>query len=129
MSSVEAAIDERLSVRPDEPVIVKKYPSAFFETDFETCLAKDRIDTLIIAGCTTSACVRATTVDAMQRGYRPLLAAECIGDITPALHAVHLADLRSRYADVVPVDALTAYLRGLDGRRSIVTASTEESRT
>lgn len=116
ISSVESAIDERLTVQPDEPVIVKKFPSAFFETNLESRLAKDGIDTLIIAGCTTSACVRATAIDAMQRGYRPTIAAECVGDITPALHAVHLADLRSRYADVVALDQLIAYLGGLDRR-------------
>jgi nicotinamidase-related amidase len=112
LSSVEVAIDERLAVRPGEPVIVKKYPSAFFETGLDNLLTKDGVDTLIIAGCTTSMCVRATAIDAMQRGYRTQLAAEAIGDITPALHAVNLADLGSRYADVVPVDELIAYLLG-----------------
>ena len=105
------AIDERLAVRPDEPVIVKKYPSAFFGTDFEQMLTARGVDTLIITGCTTSACVRATAVDSMQRGFRTLLAAEAINDITPLMHAVHLRDLGSRYADIVSVDDLIAYVR------------------
>ena len=107
------AIDERLAVRADEPVIVKKYPSAFFGTDFEDRLKGDGVDTLIITGCTTSACVRATAVDAMQRGFKTLLAAEAINDITPLLHAVHLRDLGSRYADIVSVDDLIGYVRNV----------------
>lgn len=106
-------IDERLAVRPDEPVIVKKYPSAFFGTDFQERLERDGVDTLIIAGCTTSACVRATAVDSMQRGFKTLLAAEAINDITPLMHAIHLRDLGGRYADVVSVDDLVTYLDGL----------------
>ena len=68
------------------------------------------VDTLIIAGCTTSVCVRATTIDAMQRGFRPLVAAEAVGDYDASLHAVHLRDLDARYADVMSVEALMAYL-------------------
>ena len=115
-SAPEVAIDERLGALPGEPVIVKKYASSFFETELDAMLRKDGVDTLIIAGCTTSCCVRATTIDAMQRGYRPLVAAEAVGDLNPALHALHLADLRARYADVVPVDDLIAYV-GSIGRR------------
>jgi nicotinamidase-related amidase len=103
-------IDPALARRPGEPVIVKKYPSAFFGTDFERELALQRIDTLIIAGCTTSVCVRATAIDAMQRGYRPIVAAQAVGDFNPALHAAHLRDLDARYADVVSTDEVLAYL-------------------
>lgn len=109
-------IDERLAVRADEPVIVKKYPSAFFGTDFEDLLKRDGVDTLIITGCTTSACVRATAVDSMQRGFKTLLAAEAINDITPLVHAVHLRDLGARYADIVSVDDLIIYIRDVPPR-------------
>ena len=112
-STIEVAIDERLARRPDEPVIVKKYPSAFFGTDLDERLRRQGVDTVILGGCTTSSCVRATAVDAMQRGYKTLLAAEAIGDMHPALHAIHLADLKSRYADVVAVDELIPYLRSI----------------
>jgi nicotinamidase-related amidase len=56
-------------------------------------------------------CVRATVVDAMQRGYRTLVAREAVGDFLPDLHQLHLADLDSRYADVVGVDDVISYLR------------------
>lgn len=111
--SPAVAIDDRLAVRPNEPVLVKKYPSAFFGTGFEPMLEADGVDTLIITGCTTSACVRATAIDSMQRGFRTLLAAEAINDITPLMHAVHLRDLGTRYADIVAVDALIEYVRGV----------------
>jgi maleamate amidohydrolase len=104
-------IDERLARRDDEPLIVKKYPSAFFGTDLHARLQARGVDTLIITGCTTSVCVRATTLDAMQHGYRPLVAAEGVGDFNADLHALHLKDLDARYADVMPVDALLDHLR------------------
>jgi maleamate amidohydrolase len=97
----------------DEPVIVKKFPSAFFETDLHQRLRALDIDTLIIAGCTTSVCVRATAIDAMQHHYHTLIAEEAVGDFDPALHAVHLRDLDARYADVLPVDRLLSYFHSL----------------
>lgn len=108
--TVEVAIDERLSPRTDEPVIVKKYPSAFFGTDLDARLKADGVDTLVICGCTTSVCVRASTIDAMALGYRPLLAAEAIGEMNPNLHAIHLTEMNARYADVVSVADAIAYL-------------------
>ena len=103
-------IDPALGARADETVVVKKFPSSFFGTELEAMLAARRVDTLIIAGCTTSVCVRATAIDAMQRGLHTVIAAEAVGEFDPALHAVHLADIDSRYADVVPVGEIVAYL-------------------
>jgi maleamate amidohydrolase len=103
-------IDPALAVQPGEPVIVKKFPSAFYGTALEQMLARQGVDTLILAGCTTSVCVRATAIDAMQRGFRTILAMEAVGEFDASLHALHLTDLDSRYADVVPVDEVVAYL-------------------
>jgi maleamate amidohydrolase len=104
-------IDPALAVRPREPVIVKKFPSSFHGTGLEAMLAEQGVDTLILAGCTTSVCVRATALDAMQRGLRCVVAAEAVGEFDAALHALHLVDLDSRYADVVAVDELVRYLQ------------------
>jgi nicotinamidase-related amidase len=106
----EVEIDERLAPRSDEPVLVKKYPSAFFGTTLDAELKRGGVDTLIICGCTTSACVRATTVDSMQHGYRTILAHDAISDIIPELHTIHLADLVSRYADAVSTAELVGLL-------------------
>jgi maleamate amidohydrolase len=107
------AIDVDLDPQPDEPVIVKKFPSAFFETDLHARLRAQQVDTLIVTGCTTSVCVRATAIDSMQHGYHTLVAKEAVGDFNDALHAVHLRDMDARYADVVGVDELLDYFRAL----------------
>ncbi|HET6607536.1 MAG TPA: isochorismatase family protein [Rhodopila sp.] len=104
-------IDPVLQPLASEPVIVKQYPSAFFGTDLHERLRRDQIDTLLIAGCTTSVCVRATALDAMQHGYRAILVKEAIGDFDPAIHALHLADVDARYGDVITLDAALTYLR------------------
>lgn len=110
--SLLVAIDDRLRRRDAEPVIEKPYPSAFFGTDLEARLRAHAVDTLVIAGCTTSVCVRATALDAMQRGFRPLVVAEAVGDFDAGLHALHLKDLDARYADVVAADHALRYLAG-----------------
>ena len=115
MGSPAVTIDATLGARPDEPVIVKKFASAFFETDLAARMSSLGVDTIVLAGCTTSVCVRATAVDAMQHGYRTLIAAEAVGDFDAALHAVHLRDLEARYADVMPVEDLLAYFRSAHG--------------
>ena len=115
MGSPAVSIDATLGPLPDEPVIVKKFASAFFETDLAARMSALSVDTIVLAGCTTSVCVRATAVDAMQHGYRTLIAAEAVGDFDAALHAVHLRDLEARYADVMPVEDLLAYFRSTHG--------------
>jgi len=97
-------IDPVLARQPNEPMIVKKFPSAFFATGLHAALQQACVDTLLIAGCTTSVCVRATALDAMQHGYRPLVVREAVGDFDAAIHELHLADLDARYADVVGLD-------------------------
>jgi maleamate amidohydrolase len=113
IGSEAVAIDPVLEPQAHEPVIVKKFPSAFFETDLHRRLQNLGIDTLIIAGCTTSVCVRATAIDSMQHAYHTLIAADAVGDFDPALHAVHLRDMDARYADVMPVSELLAYFETL----------------
>jgi len=104
-------IDPALAPQPADITIVKKYPSALFGTGLHETLQKRGIDTLILAGCTTSVCVRATAIDAMQHGYRTLVVREAVGDFDAAVHAVHLADVGARYADVVGLEDALAYLR------------------
>ena len=65
---------------PTDSLLVKKYASCFFGTDLVPRLMNQRVDTLIITGCTTSGCVRATAVDAVQNGFRPMVVREAVGD-------------------------------------------------
>ena len=106
-------LDPRLERREDEPIIVKKYASAFFGTDLIARLNSRHVDTLVITGCTTSGCVRATAVDAVQNGIVPVVVREAVGDRAEAPHRQSLFDLEQKYADVVSVDEVLAYLSDL----------------
>ncbi len=94
-------IDERLGRREGEPIIVKAHASAFFGVPFASMLAGR--DTLVICGASTSGCVRATVVDAMQHGLSPIVPAECVGDRNPRAHEQTLEDVGGRYGDVLPL--------------------------
>jgi maleamate amidohydrolase len=106
----EVEVDPALGRRREEPVIVKKYASAFFGTDLLTRLNTRRADTLILTGCTTSGCVRATAVDGLQNGFRVMVAREAVGDRAQAAHEQSLFDLHAKYADVVSVDDVLSHL-------------------
>lgn len=107
-------IDDRVAPAPEDLVFVKRYPSAFFGTTLFTALTQRRVDTLIITGTTTSGCIRATTVDALQYGFRPIVAEDCVADRDPAPHQANLFDLRSKYADVEPSASIADSLRSLE---------------
>jgi nicotinamidase-related amidase len=108
-------IDDALGRHPDDVLIEKRFPSSFHGSPLDALLRERGSDTLIIAGCTTSVCVRATALDAMQHGYRPIVAREAVGDFNPQLHELHLRDLDSRYADVTSVDDILAHLARAGG--------------
>jgi maleamate amidohydrolase len=105
-------IDERLQFAPGDSLLVKKYASCFFGTDLVSRLLARNIDTLVIAGCTTSGCVRATAVDACQTGFRPMIVREAVGDRSEAAHVQSLFDLDAKYGDVVTLDDTLNYLKG-----------------
>ena len=115
-------LDPRLGRRPEEPIIVKKYASAFFGTDLVSRLNARRLDTVIIVGCTTSGCVRASAVDAVQYGFRPMVVAEAVGDRAQLAHDQSLFDLNAKYADVVSMAETMAYLSGLKARRGLTSS-------
>jgi maleamate amidohydrolase len=104
-------VDPRLDIRPTDSLLVKKYASCFFGTDLVARLMSRQVDTLIITGCTTSGCVRATAVDAVQTGLRPMVVREAVGDRSAAAHEQSLFDLNAKYADVVSLDETLQYLR------------------
>jgi maleamate amidohydrolase len=106
-------IDERLQFDPNDSLLIKKYASCFFGTDLVPRLLARGIDTLIIAGCTTSGCVRATVVDACQTGFRPMIVREAVGDRSAAAHTQSLFDLDAKYGDVVTLNDTLSYLSQL----------------
>lgn len=106
-------IDPRIAPLEDEIVLVKKYPSAFFHTHLISMLIVDRIDTLIVTGCSTSGCIRATAVDAVSYGYRVTVPEEAVSDRWQAPHEANLFDIDAKYGDVVPVAEVVTYLEQL----------------
>lgn len=98
---------------PGEPVIVKQYASAFFGTSLASTLLANGIDTLLIAGVSTSGCVRATAVDAIQYGFVPIVVRDAVSDRADGPHEANLYDLQAKYAEVFSLDAALAYLTSL----------------
>jgi len=93
--------DPRLIRPSDGYIVTKRHASAFFETSLHARLAQDGVDTVVVTGCTTSGCVRATVVDASALGYRPIVVREAVGDRWPDAHVQRLHDMAAKYGDVV----------------------------
>lgn len=106
-------IDERIAPRPDEPVLNKLFASAFYGTALASMLASHGCDSVIVTGASTSGCVRATVVDALQHGYRPIVPREAVGDRNPAAHEANLYDIDLKYGDVVSLEECLAALEEL----------------
>jgi maleamate amidohydrolase len=111
-------IDPRIAPEPGEPVLNKLFASAFFGTPLSSFLAAAGCDSLIVTGASTSGCVRATVVDALQHGYRPIVPREAVGDRNPAAHEANLYDIDAKYGDVVSVDEALEHLAELAGARA-----------
>lgn len=93
-----------------EVVVVKQYASAFHGTSLSATLTALRVDTLIITGVSTSGCVRATGVDALQYGFVPVVVRQAVGDRDPRPHEANLFDLQAKYAEVVDEDQIHVWL-------------------
>jgi nicotinamidase-related amidase len=106
-------IVKEIAPLPDEIVVRKDKPSAFFGTALMSHLNARSIDTVIIAGTTTSGCVRATAVDAFSYNYRVVVVEDCVFDRGQTPHRLNLFDLDSKYADVVPAKEVMAYFERL----------------
>jgi maleamate amidohydrolase len=103
-------IDPRIAPRPAEPVLGKLFASAFFGTPLASLLVAAGVDSLLVTGASTSGCVRATVVDALQHGFRPVVAREAVADRDRAAHEQNLRDMDARYADVVPLETAVGWL-------------------
>lgn len=84
-----------------ELVVRKRLPSAFAGSDLAAWLIGKRVDTVVVAGCTTSGCVRATVLDAMNLGFLPVVVRDCVGDRAMGPHEANLFDMEQKYADVM----------------------------
>lgn len=95
-------IDPKITPEAGDLVIAKNYPSGFFGTTLASTLHTQGIDTIILIGCSTSGCVRATAVDAIQHGFRVVVPRECVGDRHDGPHEASLFDIQAKYGDVLP---------------------------
>jgi nicotinamidase-related amidase len=108
-------IDDRLAPAPQDYVIEKESASAFSGTHLTGYLTELRVDTLLITGCSTSACIRATATDAKSLRLRPIIVRECVGDRSAAAHVFTLHDIQARFADVCTLDEVLEHLRSRAG--------------
>lgn len=104
---------EGLEPEPDELIIKKQYPSAFFGTSLASTLTAMGIDSVILTGLTTSGCIRASCVDACSHGFIPIVVDEACGDRHQGPHEANLFDMNAKYADVVSEAEVITYLKSL----------------
>lgn len=110
--SRRAALDDRLRVDARHDIIVnKRMASAFFETNLGSLFTFHRVDTVVVTGGSTSGCVRATVVDSLQRSFRTIVPEECVADKHESPHFANLYDMALKYADVIPVAEVIAFMR------------------
>ena len=119
-------VDDRIRPRPSERVVVKKYASAFFDTRLDMELRGLGVDTVVIAGCTTSGCIRASAIDSMQHGFRTVVVRDAVGDRAETPHEVNLFDIDAKYGDVVSSGEVLGHLRGLGQRGGLGATADDE---
>ena len=108
-----AEIVPQLTPIESDIIIVKQYASAFFGTSLAATLTSLGVDTLLLTGCSTSGCIRASAVDGMQYGFRVIVPRECVADRHPGPHEANLFDINSKYGDVMSKGEVMEYLRTL----------------
>lgn len=105
--------DQRLARQPNEPLVEKKWASGFFATDLINRLREADVDCLVVTGLTTSGCVRATALDALQYDYPVFIPRSAVGDRNQDAHEANLHDLHAKYADVLSLDDLMRKLESV----------------
>lgn len=114
--SDEIVLDPRLPVDPARDVVVdKKGASAFHGTTLASLLRARGCDTVVLTGATTSGCVRASAVDAVQDGFSVLVPRQAVGDRAQGPHEANLFDIQAKYGDVIELDDALDYLLGTPG--------------
>lgn len=105
-----SAIVPEMAPAPGEYVVRKTVPSAFAGTPLAAWLSAHAVQSLVIAGCVTSGCVRASVLDAMQLGFRPFIVSDCVGDRAIGPHEANLFDMAQKCGEVLDLDSLRALL-------------------
>jgi len=105
-----SALDPKIYERHYDLLVCKPGPSIFFQTPVVPYFIKEGVQTVIITGCNTSGCIRASAIDSFQWGFRTMVPEDCVGDIEEQPHRDNLRDIGRRYADIVTADAVAQYL-------------------
>jgi maleamate amidohydrolase len=109
----EVEMDDRLHIGEDDHILDKRHASCFHETELNSVLNAQDVDTVVVTGCSTSACVRETAADASAYGYHSIVPETCVGDRSDRQHEAHLFDIDAKFADVEPTERVEEYLRSL----------------
>ncbi len=103
-------LDPRIYDKSYDVPLCKTGASIFFQTPVTSYFAKEQVDTVIVTGCVTSGCVRASTIDSFSHGYRTMVPEDCVGDHEDGPHQDNLRDVGRRYADIVTADGVIEYI-------------------
>ena len=114
----ETELDPRIYDAAYDVLLCKGGPSIFFQTAAAPTFVRHRVDTIIVVGCTTSGCVRASIIDAFSYGFRVIVPEDCVGDVEEGPHLANLRDVDRRYADVVDLQACLAHIASLPRRNA-----------
>jgi maleamate amidohydrolase len=118
IGSEQARLDPRIEDRAYDFVLCKTAPSIFFQTAAAPIFVRNKVDTIIVTGCTTSGCVRASVIDAFSFGFRVIVPEDCVGDVSEGPHFSNLQDVGRRYADVVDLRTCLDHIAGLPRRNA-----------
>ena len=111
-------LDQRIVDHSYDFIFSKSAPSIFFNTPLVSFLTKQCVDTVVVTGCTTSGCVRASTIDSFSWGYRTIIPESCVGDADEGPHRENLRDVGRRYADVISRGEVEGYFEQVSNKRS-----------
>ena len=103
-------IVDELEPRDGEYIVRKTQPSAFFGTNLTAWYVSKGVDTVIVTGCTTSGCIRASVIDSMSYNFRTVVATDCVGDRALGPHDANLFDMEQKYADLMTSSEIAAIL-------------------
>ena len=113
-------VDAATGIQSGDPIVVKKGASAFFGSTLGALLTGASVDTVVVTGATTSGCVRATVVDAIQSGFAVLVPRDCCADRAQEPHEANLYDMQQKYADVTDSADILHWLETLRTPQPIV---------
>lgn len=114
-----AKLDPAISDPSYDYVLCKSAPSIFFNTAVAPYFTKERVDTMIVTGCITSGCVRASIVDSFSNGFRTIVPEDCVGDHDLDPHQANLRDVERRYCDVTTADEVIRQIELWRGRNQL----------